>query len=244
MARVFDPYYKWLGIPPDQQPADHYRLLGIQKFESDPEVIQAAADQRMAHLRNYQTGQHADLSQRLLNEVAAARVCLLNVAKKIGYDAKLRAAAEKESAATGTPERTLPGAHAPRDDSSDTYPLQSETGPENLMEMIDELPAPSLPRYRPRLRYRRWGESLPLGKIIGGMVAVGVLLIAGHWIYSTLSRWIGGLVNPPSAVETRGKKPASRPPPPPAPRPAPSRDPARSSARTGNLWDSGATDPT
>ncbi len=25
----FDPYYRWLSIPREEQPADHYRLLGI-----------------------------------------------------------------------------------------------------------------------------------------------------------------------------------------------------------------------
>ncbi len=100
MGQNFDPYHKWLGIPPDEQPADYYRLLAVQKFESDADVIQAAADQRMAHLRNYQTGRHADLSQRLLNEISAARVCLLSPAKKAAYDARLRAKVQQESAAT------------------------------------------------------------------------------------------------------------------------------------------------
>jgi hypothetical protein len=44
----FDPYYKWLGIPPKDQPANHYRLLGVSLFEPDPEVIASAADSRMA----------------------------------------------------------------------------------------------------------------------------------------------------------------------------------------------------
>lgn len=35
---AFDPYHRWLGIPPKHQPADHYRLLGIDRFEDDPEV--------------------------------------------------------------------------------------------------------------------------------------------------------------------------------------------------------------
>ena len=48
MDKSFDPYLKWLGIPPKDQPAHHYRLLGIEAFESDPEVISNAADQRMA----------------------------------------------------------------------------------------------------------------------------------------------------------------------------------------------------
>jgi len=40
----FDPYHKWLGIPPDEQPPDHYRLLAVRRFEDDPDVIAAAAD--------------------------------------------------------------------------------------------------------------------------------------------------------------------------------------------------------
>ena len=97
MVEAFDPYHKWLGIPPEEQPANHYRLLGIRLFEDDPEVIDAVADQRMRHLRAYQTGEHGELSQRLLNEVAAARVCLLDNTKEAAYDAKLRQAFQPEA---------------------------------------------------------------------------------------------------------------------------------------------------
>jgi hypothetical protein len=90
MSAAFDPYYKWLGIPPQDQPADHYRLLGLTHFESDPQVIESAADRQMVHLRTFATGQHSALSQKLLNEVAAARICLLNPAKKAAYDESLR----------------------------------------------------------------------------------------------------------------------------------------------------------
>jgi len=62
MASDFDPYYTWLGIPPEEQPADHYRLLGVKQFEDNSEVIQNAADQRMSHLRSFQTGKRADHS--------------------------------------------------------------------------------------------------------------------------------------------------------------------------------------
>lgn len=86
----FDPYHKWLGISPENQPADHYRLLGVERFESDPDVIATAADQRMAHLRTFQAGARAELSQRLLNELASARVVLLNAQKKAAYDQELR----------------------------------------------------------------------------------------------------------------------------------------------------------
>lgn len=90
MSEAFNPYYKWLGIPPHEQPPNHYRLLGLAQFEKDGEVIEAAADQRMSHLKNYQTGQHSALSQKLLNEVAAAKVCLLSPAKKAAYDQLLQ----------------------------------------------------------------------------------------------------------------------------------------------------------
>ena len=82
MADKFDPYHEWLGIPASEQPPNHYRLLGIPAFEDSPTVIENAADQRMAHLRTFQAGKHSQESQRLLNEVAAARICLLNAEKK------------------------------------------------------------------------------------------------------------------------------------------------------------------
>ncbi len=87
---MFDPYHKWLGIPAAEQPVNHYRLLGLTLFESDPDVIDAATDQRVAFLRQCATGEHVAESQKLLNEVAAARLCLLNAQKKRDYDERLR----------------------------------------------------------------------------------------------------------------------------------------------------------
>ncbi len=89
-AQTFDPYHKWLGIAPKDQPPNHYRLLGIDAFESDHDVISQAADQRMAHVRTFQSGQHASESQQLLNELAAARICLLNPVRRPAYDQQLR----------------------------------------------------------------------------------------------------------------------------------------------------------
>lgn len=86
----FDPYHVWLGIPPQEQPPNHYRLLGITLFESQPDVIANAADRQMIHLRTFQSGKHSPHSQQLLNEVAAAKVCLLNSARKAAYDEQLR----------------------------------------------------------------------------------------------------------------------------------------------------------
>jgi hypothetical protein len=93
MPPQFNAYHKWLGIPPEETAGggpNHYRLLGIRLFEADPDVIENAADQRMTHLRSLQSGKHSVLSQKLLNEVAAARVCLLDPVRRKTYDADLR----------------------------------------------------------------------------------------------------------------------------------------------------------
>ncbi|TWU05281.1 Serine/threonine-protein kinase PknB [Symmachiella macrocystis] len=89
VAGEFDPYHKWLGIPPDEQPANHYRLLGLKPFEDDADVIDAAAERQMSYLHQIAAGPHLAESQRLLNELAGARLCLLNEEKKAVYDAEL-----------------------------------------------------------------------------------------------------------------------------------------------------------
>lgn len=99
MADGFDAYFKWLGIPPEDQPPNHYRLLGIPEFVDDPDVIESAADQRMAHLRGFQTGKNTAHAQKLLNEISQARVCLLNPGQKSVYDERLRDSARKSSPA-------------------------------------------------------------------------------------------------------------------------------------------------
>ena len=89
---MFDPYYKWLGILPKDQPPHHYRLLGVELFEGDLDVIEGAADRQMGFVRQYQSGEHATHAAKILNELAIARLCLLKPATKTAYDAKLRQA--------------------------------------------------------------------------------------------------------------------------------------------------------
>ncbi len=97
---AFDPYHKWLGIPPAEQPVNHYRLLGVTLFESDPDVIDAATEQRVFYLRQCATGQHIPESQKLLNEVASARLCLFNPEKRRNYDQRLRQSLVQNRTAT------------------------------------------------------------------------------------------------------------------------------------------------
>ncbi|MCU0983061.1 MAG: hypothetical protein MUF25_28205 [Pirellulaceae bacterium] len=75
MPDKFDPYYRWLGIPPKEQPPNHYRLLGIELFESDPQLIDSFSLRHTDFLREITDGPHLPDAQRLLNELAAARRC-------------------------------------------------------------------------------------------------------------------------------------------------------------------------
>ena len=86
MSDTFDPYHEWLGIPKQEQPASAYRLLGIREFEHDSAVIANAADRTMKHLRTYQAGKRSRISQMLLNEVANAKITLLDEKSKSQYD--------------------------------------------------------------------------------------------------------------------------------------------------------------
>jgi len=97
MAESFNPYHKWLGIAPEELPPNHYRLLAIRPFESDADVIASAADQRMAHVRSFQAGKHSALSQKILNEISSARVCLLSPDRKAAYDKQLAEQLEQQS---------------------------------------------------------------------------------------------------------------------------------------------------
>ena len=121
----FDPYYKWLGIPPKDQPPNHYRLLALDRFESDPDVIDAAANRQMAYLQQRATGKHAALSQKLLNEITAARLCLLNPQKKAEYDAELKAklAPKAEDNEAIPPPASVPST-VPLSDHKETAPQQ------------------------------------------------------------------------------------------------------------------------
>jgi hypothetical protein len=91
----FDPYDKWLGIPAKEQPPNHYRLLGVSIFEANLELIDAAANRQVAYLESCATGTRVLLAQRLLNAIAAARLCLLNPAKKAAYDSALEKTQQK-----------------------------------------------------------------------------------------------------------------------------------------------------
>lgn len=161
MAGSFDPYHKWFGIPSWEQPANHYRLLGLTLFESDADVIETAGDQRMAHLRTFQVGAHAADCQKLLNEIAAARLCLLTPERKSAYDDELM---RRQKSALVSEEKKWATVQ-PATTSSEGIPL-----------------APAARRRHPRYFIRDSDDETPnstFGPAIWGVVfATGLILVA------------------------------------------------------------------
>ncbi|MDB5391355.1 MAG: hypothetical protein JWM11_7001 [Planctomycetaceae bacterium] len=112
MSAGFDPYHKLLGIPPEEQPPNHYRLLGLsRKFEDDIEVIENCSNRVMQSLRQHQSGAHGPEIAKLLNEVSAARRTLLNPEKKQAYDDELRAAESASEEPIDVPESAIEIGH-------------------------------------------------------------------------------------------------------------------------------------
>jgi hypothetical protein len=163
MDESFDPYRKWLGIPNKDQPPHHYRLLNIEPFESDPDVIANAADARMGQVKQYQSGQHSQASQQLLNEISAAKVCLLNPDKKAEYDAELRKRLTPKPAAALPPSRRTVPANLPAD------------------EPLVELVMPASEADRPSHRIPRYLVPVLLAVVVGTVLlaGVGAFLLSG-----------------------------------------------------------------
>ena len=159
----FDPYHKWFGIPPSQQPPSHYRLLGLELFEPDREVIDAAANQRIAYLQDIAAGPHGDASQRLLNEVAFARRCLLNPKNKAAYDQLLQQKAAAKPASPKVGEMVNGAAFAFESDLPEFEPAVDRFTP----------PEPRNKRAQPRNAAPKSRSKLPF--VIGG--AIGLLVV-------------------------------------------------------------------
>lgn len=101
MAVDFDAYRDLLDIRSAERPPNHYELLGIEVFESSTSIIDEGAGRRMALLQELGNSEHQEISQQLLNDVSAARRCLLNEAQKIAYDEKLRTQHKRQSVNRG-----------------------------------------------------------------------------------------------------------------------------------------------
>lgn len=168
MSAEFDPYHRWLGIPPHEQPPHHYRLLGIGVFEDDPDVIEEAADRQMSHVQTHKTGQHSALSQKLLNELAAAKLCLLNPDEKNAYDAQLRA------------QLLTPRSPAPRDEAAEAAAPPIDEPAESPPVLLVSAPA-AASVVEKRRNGLRWMQPAVLASVAG---ALAVLVGTAVWFWT------------------------------------------------------------
>ncbi len=89
MSDSFDPYLKWLGIRRDKATVDHYRLLGLELFESDTDVIANAAERQIRHVEALAVNENESVGKQILIELRAARDCLLNPVNRAAYEKEL-----------------------------------------------------------------------------------------------------------------------------------------------------------
>ena len=201
MADDFDPYFKWLSIPPDQQPPNHYRLLGVPEFVDDADVIENAADKQTMMLRTLATGKHAAISQRILNEVSTAKLTLLDPAQKSAYDTQLRQARAPRG----------PGPPRTRAAQPATRPTPPRAVPASPPVSINTSPAPGK-------KTSRQQSKAPL--VVGGVVLTLLLAVGLFFALSSSSE------DPPEvAIENSDTvklpKPNALTQPTPKPRPKP-----------------------
>jgi len=164
MPEEFDPYSQWLGILGHERPVDHYRLLGVARFTSDPVAITAAADQRMAMIRSYQTGPRGRFTQRLLNEIAAAKLCLINPSSKAAYDAML----EGLALATQPPPLAAP---PPPPTPAAPPPWNASDHPRPVVAIVEEETEEDVPEARGAVE----SMGLSVGSALLGLVIVAAV---------------------------------------------------------------------
>src|SRR5262245_25919573 len=176
---MFDPYHKWLGIPKEFRPPTYYQLLGIGAGESDPEVIQEAAFRQSGHVRTHQIGPHAAECTRLLNEIAHAKMVLLNPAKRQQYDAELAGAPRPDQAAAAIEPANPPRLVA----SPPSHEAFADLDAASTLRRPERRPAPDAPALAPdRPRRRTPASAGPIadhkGLYIGLAIGGGVALLA------------------------------------------------------------------
>jgi formylglycine-generating enzyme len=205
----FDPYHKWLGIPVTERPVSKYRLLGIGDFESDREVISAAAERQTIYLRTLQAGEHEVLVAQLLNEVSQARVTLLNADQKAEYDEELR----KQQTPEPVPEPTPPPIPVVQTPTPVPTPVvvRGTVTQDFPVSVVQSAKKP-----RRRRQQEIWKRPAVIGVSVVGVIGVFVLVI---------SMMSSGDADP-VASNTAGRISAETPEPEPQPQPQPDPVPA------------------
>lgn len=191
MAEVFDPYLQWLGIHDPQRPPNLYLLTGSALFEPDLIAIANAADRQMEQLRYHQAGPHAVEAQRLLQEVIAAKLCLLDPKRKADYDAWL---------------------HTQRNTAST---MSTAAPPVNYQDLGYAAGYPEMQRSMPAAASTV--TVPPVVKIVIGALSGAILLLVVLIVWMVINRTPPAVEpTPPVAMATKPTRPAQSAKPPSA----------------------------
>ena len=90
MQESFNPYAAFLGFPPGRTPRNYYELLGLPLLEPDPEKISQAVERLRNQVRQIRPGGYLVEWQQVLDELTAAKICLLDPVAKAFYDESLQ----------------------------------------------------------------------------------------------------------------------------------------------------------
>lgn len=86
-----NPYQQWLGLYNfSGVKPNYYELLGLQFGESNPYVIEQAANEMATRLNSVNPGPDVALWNSIMAEIQNAQMCLCNPASRMDYDNSLR----------------------------------------------------------------------------------------------------------------------------------------------------------
>ena len=117
----------------------------------------------MGHIRSFQAGKNSDLSQRVLNEIATARVCLLSPQRRAAYDQELRRQIEA----------VMPAATAAVEPPP---PLELEVISESLVPVLGTLP---IRRTKRRNNQNAWLAVWALG-VAAVIIIMAMMVLSGR----------------------------------------------------------------
>jgi hypothetical protein len=203
----FDPLDTWFDISPDEQPPDHYKLLGIERFETDPQAIADGYEARIQHLDQQLNGLYGADAEQLKVRVGQAYGVLKDGAKRAKYDASLREADEDE------PLRLQPLENSPS-------PLASKRSPKQPVQVVTAAPA-QLSQQQPK---KKSPVFEIIGIVLGGLAAIPASLLVLYFLFGLDPLGVFPEKKPVAVENKEAETPPVLPPippPPPPPPPAP-----------------------
>ncbi|HEV3024728.1 MAG TPA: hypothetical protein VGX76_19765 [Pirellulales bacterium] len=125
----FNAYRAWLGVTSDANPPNHYELLGLPLLRAEPAKVADAFRRQVARVTPHLSGEHGAIADRILAELAAAKVELLTPTTKRMYDAKLASPKTSQQHAAPRPisAGAMPAAASARTPTGQAPLLQPQT---------------------------------------------------------------------------------------------------------------------